>query len=136
MNVAECGMIPAFRVIEFFADRDLWLHGVYICGISNISNCPIELSLWNKKRKLTEVSGKFSAEIVHRPYGTVYAGFKILFEKLTPLRKNTTYRVEAKIFSTVNWAGDEIISTLTCSGVTFTFIKTSVEDFPELLFSF
>ncbi|PFX13796.1 BTB/POZ domain-containing protein 6 [Stylophora pistillata] len=88
----ECGMIPAFRVIEFFADRDLWLHGVYICGISSISNCPIELSLWNKKRKLTEVSGKFSAEIVHRP------------NEKTKLMKTTVQGIQEEILESLNQA--------------------------------
>ena len=122
------------RVIEFFVDRDIMLHGVYVCGQADILSCPIGLNIWNTMKKIANVSGQFSIESVTcHAFG--YWGYKILFNGAVPLRKYATYHLEAQISGAVGWCGKNVINPVTCSGVTFTFKSISGEDFPELLFS-
>ena len=82
------------RIVEFTVDRMIILHGVCVCGGG--WDHPIEVSIWNTKTKIANVSGKFSPETFQGGVFS-YHGYKILFDKGVVLRKNTTYRMEAKI---------------------------------------
>ena len=124
------------RVIEFSVDRNIILHGVYVCGQADILSCQINLTLLNTRSNFANVmmSEQFSIEDV-TCHAFAYWGYKILFNRAVPLRKNTTYRLKARTSGTIKWCGQNIINPVTCSGVTFTFKSISGEDFPELLFS-
>ena len=128
----DVGAAKRPRMLEFTVDRMIILHGVSVCGSG--SDQPIEVSIWNTKTKIANVSGKFSPETFQGGVFS-YHGYKILFDKGVVLRKNTTYRMEAKISRPLLWRGDKVINPVTCSGVTFTFKSVAGEDFPALLFS-
>ena len=77
-----------------------------------------------------------------------YYGFEILFDSPVAIQKNTNYQIEAFMFGPSSFLGTDDISTVHCSGVTFTFtndlacIHITDEDvtcnlngqFPEILF--
>jgi len=89
-------------------------------------------------------TGLFSSELLQGGKFN-YFGFKVLFDNQEVLlRKNTIYFVEAKIGGFDLICGDDGDSTVTCSGVTFTFLDiattgggttTQQGQFPELIFS-
>ena len=120
------------RMLEFTVDRMIILHGVCVCGSG--SDQLIEVSIWNTKTKIANVSGEFSPELFRGEVFSYHA-YKILFDKGVVLRKNTTYRMEAKISRPLMWRGDKVINPVTSSGVTFIFKSVAGEDFPALLFS-
>ena len=87
--------------------------------------------------------GQFSSGLLQgRKFN--YFGFKVLFDnEPVLLRKNTKYCLGVKITGPDSTCGDNGDSTVTCSGVTFTFLKirndnettTQRGQFAEILFS-
>ncbi|XP_022802352.1 BTB/POZ domain-containing protein 6-like [Stylophora pistillata] len=121
------------RVVEVSVDRKILLQGVCLCGGGKDN--PVELSLWNNQSQLAHLSGKFSSNNFEDTNFGGYHTYQILFDKEIVLRGNTTYRIEARVGHPVSWCGEGVISSVTCSGIKFTFQSIAGKDFPTLLFS-
>ena len=92
---------------------------------------------------LVSKSGQFSSELLQGK-NCKYKGYRVSFDKNTILMKNTTYDIRAKISGPPALRGEGGVSSVQCSGVTFTFSNSGYSDngtnvscgqFPELLFS-
>ena len=123
--------------IFFSVDRDIKLLGVCLFGSQN-NTYKVELTLGVRERDtLTHKTGQFSSEVI-RGGKFDYFGFKVLFDnEPVLLRKNTVYFVVARITGPDSTCGDNGDSTVTCSGVTFTFSLTDFKQgqFSEIIFS-
>ncbi|XP_020629815.1 BTB/POZ domain-containing protein 6-like [Orbicella faveolata] len=129
--------------ISLSVDKDIVLHGVCLFGRQNTAYS-VDLEVIDSKNKSVSVSlhGKFySEELQARQY--TYYGFKVSFGKII-LKKNTRYDITARILGSSSLRGEGGVSSVQCSGVTFTFMNseyssngTSVYSgqFSELLFS-
>ena len=129
--------------ISLSVDKDIVLHGVCLFGRQN-NAYSVDLEVIDSKNKSVSVSlhGKFySEELQARQY--TYYGFKVSFGKII-LKKNTRYDITARILGSSSLRGEGGVSSVQCSGVTFTFMNseyssngTSVYSgqFSELLFS-
>jgi len=89
---------------------------------------------------LAHKTGQFSSELLQGEKFN-YFGFKVLFDSVI-LKRNTEYYVGAKTTGPNSACGDNGDSTVTCSGVTFTFKtwsgnNTTIQkgQFPGLIFS-
>ena len=133
--------------INFSIDReDIVLHGVCLFGNEN-STYSVDLDLTNAEGTSVVASktGTFSSELLQSDQSSYY-GFKVLFDKKINLNKNTKYSVRASIGGSPSLYGFNCVSSVQCSGVTFTFENsrhpntngTTVAQgqFAELLFSF
>ena len=97
---------------------------------------------WNGSVIISK-SGQFTSELLQCDKGN-YWGFKLLFDTKFVLKKNTTYCIRAAITGPRSSRGENGVSSIQRSGVTFTFTNadgitngTNVHQgqFPELLFS-
>jgi len=131
--------------IVFSVDRDIKLLGVCLIGSEN-NTYTVELVVRPLFRTtaLMHKTGQFSSELLQgRKFN--YFGFKVLCDnQQVLLRNNIKYYVEAKISGPDSTCGDHGDNTVTCSGVTFTFLNiditgsgTTVQrgQFPEIIFS-
>ena len=122
------------------------LHGVCFFGSEN-NTYSVDLEVINTESKSVLVSktGPFSSELLQCDKGSYY-GFEVLFDTEIILDKNTTYCISATISGPASLYGQHCVSSVHCSGLTFTF--TSAPEyptnqctsevggqFPELLFS-
>ena len=131
------------HAISLSVDKDIVLHGVYLFGRKN-TIYSVDVKVINSIRKsvLTSRRGKFhSEELCCRQYA--YYGFEVPFGKII-LKKNTKYEITAGISGGSSLRGEGGISSVLCSGVTFTFMNSEYSgngtsvcsgQFPELLFS-
>ena len=132
--------------IVFSVDRKIKLLGVCLFGSEN-NTYSVELKVGKLESGTVSThvhkTGQFSTELLQgRKFN--YFGFKVLFDnELVLLRKNTQYFLAAKITGSDSTCGDYGDSTVTCSGVTFTFFNVPLRDngttthrgqFPEILF--
>ncbi|KAL9980112.1 hypothetical protein ACROYT_G008655 [Oculina patagonica] len=128
--------------IDFTVDNDVMLYGLCLFG-SEDSNYSVTLTIKKDGRnRALSKAGTFSSKLLQHTNGSYY-GFEILFHSAVKLKKNTTYQIKALITGPPSWYGENGISTVVCSGVTFTF-TTNVNNygtgteaglFPEILFS-
>ena len=130
--------------ISLSVDNDIVLHGVCFFGrektMHSVDLKVIESN--SKKSVLVSLHGKFSSkELQGRHYA--YYGFQVSFDQII-LKKNRKYDITARISGSSSLRGEGGVSSVQCSGVTFTFMNseyssngTSVYSgqFPELLFS-
>ena len=135
--------------INISVNKDIMLHGVCFFGREN-NTYSVDLEVINTESKSVLVSktGQFSSdqfELLQSEKGSYY-GFELLFDTKITLGKNTTYCVSAEISGSTSLRGVNCVSSVKCSGVTFTFMnaeyskmcyRTNVTEgqFPELLFS-
>ena len=135
------------QYIAFSVDKDIKLIGVCFFGSENNTySVKLKVGLAESGNVLTHAhkTGQFPSELLRgRKFN--YFGFKVLFDnEPVQLRKNTNHFLIAKITGPDSTCGDNGDSTVTCSGVTFTFSNVSHKvngsttqrgQFPELMFS-
>jgi len=135
-------------VVDFTVDKDIMLHGLCLCG-SETSDYSVDLTIRVIGCKpdylphtLVSKTGRFSSKLL-QPAN--YYGFEILFDPTITCTKNIKYEIRAVISGSTSWVGSGGVSTVVCSGVTFTFTdnancsngtSTRSGQFPEILFSF
>jgi hypothetical protein len=130
--------------ISFSVDKDIVLHGVCLFGGVN-NTYSVELDVIDPYTKSIFVSktGECSSELLQGKNFNYY-GYRVSFDKKIILKKNTRYDIRAKITGSPSLRGEGGVSSVQCSGVTFTFMDSDYLDngtnvdlgqFPELLFS-
>ena len=138
--------------VNFTVDKDIALHGVCLCG-SNSNDYTVTLQLWDRSTGvLVElisqiITGTFSSRLLEYK-GSIYYGFKVLFDSSVALKKNTSYVILASITGPPSWKGVGGIARVQSSGVTFQFDQDCFSispgilrsnqlacQFPEFLFS-
>ncbi|XP_078361921.1 BTB/POZ domain-containing protein 6-like [Oculina patagonica] len=131
--------------ISFSVDKDILLHGVSFFGSEN-NTYYVELDIMDSNSKSIFVSKteRFPSELLQGENCSYY-GFKVMFdEEKVILKKNTKYHIRARISGSPSLYGNSCVSSVQCSGVTFTFMqsrhpsngtRTNQGQFPELLFS-
>jgi len=140
----QCGS-RTHHHIQFSVDRDIKLLGVCLFGSEN-NTYTVELvvrSLFERTVFMPK-TGQFSSELLQGGKFN-YFGFKVLFDnQQVLLEKYTAYQIEAEISGPDSTCGDHGDSTVTCSGVTFTFTEFDLDSggttprrgqYPEILFS-
>ena len=120
------------------------LHGVCLFGSEN-NTYSVELDVMDSNSKSIFVSKteRFSLELLEGKNFS-YHGYKVIFDKKKIiLKKNTKYDIRAKISGSPLFRGASYLSSVQCSGVTFTFMDSEYStngtnvsrgQFPELLF--
>ena len=135
-RVADC--------IDFTVDKDILLHGLCLFGSEN-NDYTVTLTIKQTGTKLLLASrtGTFSSKLLQHTNGNYYES-EILFDASAECKKNTNYEIKAVISGPRSFTGNDGVSSVVCSGVTFTFTNngnsnngTAVEvgQFPEILFS-
>ena len=138
--------------LGFTVDKDITLHGVCLCGSSS-NDYTVTLQLWDRLSTgplvelIPEVTGTFSSRPLEYK-GSIYYGFKVLFDSSVALKENTFYLISASITGPPSWKGVGGIQRVQSSGVTFQFhhsfftstsgiLKSNqlIGQFPEFLFS-
>ena len=135
-----------FDAISFSVDKDIVLHGV--CFFGNVNNTySTELDVMDSNSKWIFVSKteRSSSELLQGKNFSYYGHKVMLFDKKKIiLKKNTKYEVRAKISGSQSLRGENGVSCVQCSGVTFTFMDSKYStnqthvfrgQFAELLFS-
>ena len=129
-------------VIDFSADKDIALRGVRFFGkqdrsysvdfdLKMVETATVLMSLRKELMQTKQLyAEKFS-----------YSGFELIFSTKIMLKKNTRYSLSAKIAGPTSERGIDGVSSVQCSGVTFTFMKSGIHgssvcegQFPELIF--
>ena len=130
--------------ISFSVNKDVVLQGVCLFGSENATYF-VQLYVIDSRSELSVASktGRLSSELLQGKNSS-YHGYRVSFEKKIILKKNTKYDIRAKISGPPSLRGVDGVSSVQCSGVTFTFMnseyspnETDVDhgQFPELLFS-
>ena len=131
--------------IDFSADKDIALRGVRFFGkqdrsysvdfdLKMVETATVLMSLRKELMQTKQLyAEKFS-----------YSGFELIFSTKIMLKKNTRYSLIAKIAGPALESGIDGVSSVQCSGVTFTFMKSGIPNnngssvcegqFPELIF--
>ena len=130
--------------IDFSADKDIALRGVRFFGkqdscysvdfkLRMVETATVLMSLRKPMQTKQLYAEKFS-----------YSGFELIFSTKIILKKNTRYSLSAKIAGPTSAGGIDGVSSVQCSGVTFTFMKSGIPNnngssvcegqFPELIF--
>ena len=133
--------------IDFTVDKDIMLHGLCLFGSAN-KDYSVNLTISEIGCKpgylphtLVSKKGTFSSKLLQ---DVNYYGFEILFDSTITCKKNIEYEIRALLSGSTSWVGRDGISTVVCSGVTFTFTDNADYDngtstkggqFPEILFS-
>ena len=132
-------------ILDFTVDKDITFHGVCLCGSeSNSYSVSLETKDASNNSCLVSKSGTFSSKLLQYKL-TNYYGFEVLFNRPVHLKKNTKYQIEALISGPSSGRGTGGLSTVLCTGVTFTFSTSDSSplhgtscargQFPEFLFS-
>ncbi|XP_078361273.1 BTB/POZ domain-containing protein 6-like [Oculina patagonica] len=131
--------------IDFVVDEDIFLHGLCLFGSANNDySVFVKLKEGEKYNPAIKYqAGTYYSELLEYANGDYY-GFEVLFNSAVACKKNTKYQIQALISGPPSWDGIDGISTVVCSGVTFTFTGDenigngtclSYGQFPEILFS-
>ena len=133
-------------ILAFTVDKDMTLHGLCLCGSKNDSyTISLEIKDASNNSRLVSKSGTFSSNPLQYKLANYY-GFEVLFDRPVNLKKNTKYQIEALISGPSSGRGTGGLSTVLCTGVTFTFSTSDSSpvsngtscargQFPEFLFS-
>jgi len=149
-SVAEnqWGYGEAADCIDFTVDKDIMLHGLCLFGSKN-NDYSVTLTIKRTGAPyftLVSKTGTYSSKLLQSSKGN-YCGLEILFNPTVVCKKNTKYEINAVVSGPLSWKGSGGVSTVVCSGVTFTFKDitnisihsngTTVRDgqFPEIMFS-
>jgi len=129
-------------------DKDIMLYGLCLFGSKN-NDYSVALTIEETGAPyftLVSKTGTFSSKLLQSSNGN-YCGLEILFDPTVVCNKNTKYEINAVVSGPPSWKGIDGVSTVVCSGVTFTFKDitnisihsngTTVRDgqFPEIMFS-
>ena len=125
-------------------DKDIVLHSVCLFGQEN-ATYSVELDVMDPFTKsiLVSKSGRFSSELLQGK-NYKYKGHRVSFDKKIILKKDRFYDIRAKISGPPSPRGEHGVSSVQCSGVTFTFMDSNFSSngtddtagqFPELCFS-
>ena len=131
--------------ISFTVNKDVVLHGVCLFGSENNTySVKLDVMDSNSKSIVVSKSERFPLELLQGKNCNYY-GFRVMFDKKKiHLKKNTKYDIRAKISEPPSMRGENGVSSVRCSGATFTFMNskystngTSIDEgqYPELLFS-
>ena len=131
-------------VINVSVDRDVSLHGLCLFGSEDYSfSLDLEIQETISKSVLASKRDQFSSELLHSSLGN-YCGFEVLLDIPVGFKKNNIYCIKAKITGPCSVYGSLGVSSVSCSGVSFTFFNSGYPEsassvtfgqFPELLFS-
>ena len=139
----HCG--GSVDAISLSVDKDIVLHGVCLFG-SKENTYSVELDVMDSNSKSIFVSKTetIRSELLQGKNFS-YSGYKVMFDKKKIiLKKNTKYDIRAKILGSSSMHGQNGVSSVQCSGATFTFMNSEYSkngtgvtsgQFPELLFS-
>jgi len=130
--------------ISFSADKDIVLHGVCLFGNEN-ATYSVELQVIDSRSgsSVASKTGRFSSELLQGNHYS-YHGYKVSLDKKIILRKTTKYDIRVKISGSSSLCGVGGVSSVQCSGVTFTFMNSEYSNsgtnvyggqFPEIVFS-
>ena len=135
--------------ITFDVDKDIMLRGLCLFGCENTDYSVIlEIKKGGVYPAQASKAGEFPSTLLQCQSGNYY-GFEIFFDSPVAIQKNTIYQIEALMSGPSSFRGTDDISTVDCSGVTFTFTESDDLDcliegvvtyyesgqFPEILFS-
>jgi len=130
--------------IDFTVDKDIMLHGLCLFGSENNDyTVTLTIKQTGTKLPLASKTGTFPSKLLQYADGGYY-GFEILFDFTVECKKNTRYEIEAVISGPKSGRGNDGISSVVCSGVTFTFTgnansnngtSTGIGQFHEVMFS-
>ena len=132
------------HAIDFSVDKDIAIHGVCFFGRENLRYL-VDLKLSSQQTNSVLVSLKTEAltSKLLQSKKFSYYGFEVFFDKKIILKKNTRYCISA-VSDPSTVSGTNGVSSVECSGVTFTFMNSTPSlfgtcvtegQFPELLFS-
>ena len=131
--------------IDFYADKDIKLHGLCFFGREHGTySVNFNLTCVSPYSELMRLENVSLRPKILQSKKYSYCGFEITFFKGVSLKKYTLYRLSALISGPSSAKGRDGVSSVQCSGVTFTFKVSSPPSngtridkgqFPELLFS-
>ena len=120
--------------ICFSVDKNITLHGICLFGSENDSD-KITLQVTDpvSNTLLISKSGRYFSKLLHCKHFS-YHGFEVMFDSVALLKKNTTYRVDASIFSRSSEFGKSGLRTVNESSVKFTFssVASNFRNFTSL----
>ena len=132
-------------VIDFTTDKDIALCGVRFFGQKD-SNYSVDFNLTMLETATVLMSLRIEP-IQTKPLQAEkysYTGFELIFSTKIMLKKNIQYRLSALIAGPTSERGMGGVSSVQCSGVTFTFMNSDIPNnngssvcdgqFPELIF--
>ena len=129
--------------LDFIVDKHIILHGLCLFGTED---GVYSVTLTMKKEDgsaLVSKRGTFLSKLLDYEIAKYY-GFEVLFDSAVELRKDVRYQIEAFISGPRSSCGSCGVSSVVCSGVTFTFrnggsggngTNTVHGQFPGILFS-
>ena len=114
--------------INFTVDKDIRLQGLCLFGSEN-NNYTVTLTIKLKQTgtnlTLASKTGIFHSKQLQQSRGNYY-GFEILFDSEVECIKNSECEIEAVISAgPQSWQGSRGVSSVVCSGVTFTFTSNA-----------
>jgi len=114
--------------LDFTVDKDIVLYGLCFFGSANNNyNVTLDIKDANSNSCVVSKAGIFPSMLVQYRDGSYY-GFEVLFDAAADLKKNTKYHIEALISGSPSGYGSDGLSTVSCSGVRFTFSSSDFED--------
>jgi len=133
--------------IDFNVDKVIMLHGLCFFGSKNNDySVALTIKLTGAPYfTLVSKTETFSSKLLQHANGNFY-GFELSLDSTVECKKNVKYEIEVVISGPRSWEGTRGVSSVVCSGVTFTFSDngnsfngngTSVRSgqFPEILYS-
>ena len=130
--------------LDFTVDKHIILHGLCLFGSENNDYYSVTLTIKKEGGSaLVSKRGTFLSKLLDYKTGKYY-GCQVLFDSAVELSKNARYQIEALISGPRSSCGFHGVSSVVCSGVTFTFTNnvtggngtnTVHGQFPEILFS-
>ena len=107
--------------VNFTVDKDITIHGVCLCGSNSNDYTVTLLQLWDRStgplvELISQVKGTFSSRLLEYK-GSIYYGFKVLFDSSVALKKNTSYVILASITGPPSWKGVGGIARVQSSGL-------------------
>ena len=134
MGGCSYGSAGSSHSLSFTVDGNITLKGICLLGSEN-NAYTVTLNLNEINTGITVISkaGTYSSERLQRK-GLSYYGFEVLFDSGVELKKNTQYRIQARIAGPPSGSVESGLHNGEESGVTFTF-PAGGGQFSEFLFS-
>ena len=113
-------------------DKAIKLHGIRLFG-SDVEQQNVILEVLNSRGKvvMAHKKGKF-ASVQLQFKSTIFYGIDVLLEQPVDLVKETVYCLRVFFSGSLSWHGENMLQSVQCSGVTFTFsTNEKMKDLPE-----